>query len=99
VPTDQFAAFRDSIDRIVAFTKERRVSHILGAHVEMTRVLGKDFADRVPTHPNERALELPYTDLLELHAAVHKMGDTPVRDVHDDFIVFPVPPRPPPPKT
>ncbi|HEY2357767.1 MAG TPA: MBL fold metallo-hydrolase [Phenylobacterium sp.] len=98
VPTDQFAAFRDSIDRIVAFTKERRVSHILGAHVEMTQAPGKDFADRVPTHPNERALELPYADLLELQAAVHKMGETPVRDVHDDFIVFPVPPRPPPPK-
>jgi glyoxylase-like metal-dependent hydrolase (beta-lactamase superfamily II) len=98
VPTDQFAAFRESIDRIVAFTKHRHVSHVLGAHIEMTQASGKDFADRVPTHPNERALELPYADLLELEAAVHKMGDTPVRDVHGDFIVFPVPPRPPPPK-
>jgi hypothetical protein len=24
------------------------------------------------------------------------MGETPVKDVHDDFIVFPLTPRPPP---
>jgi hypothetical protein len=40
-------------------------------------------------------LQLPYSDLLELQAAVHKMGDSVVKDVHDDFIVFPLPPRPP----
>ncbi len=94
VPTDQFAAFRASIDRVVAFTQARRVSHVLGAHIEMTSAPGKDFADAAPTHTNERALELPYSDLLELQAAVHRMGDTAVKGVHDDFIVFPIPPRP-----
>jgi glyoxylase-like metal-dependent hydrolase (beta-lactamase superfamily II) len=96
VPTDQFATFRDSIDRVVAFTKDRRVSHVLGAHIEMTQTPGKDFTDAAPTHPNEHALELPYSDLLELQAAVHKMGDTPVKDAHHDFIVFPLAPRPAP---
>jgi hydroxyacylglutathione hydrolase len=94
VPTDQFTAFRDSIDRVVAFTKDRHVSHVLGAHIEMTQAPGKDFTDAAPAHPNERALELPYSDLLELQVAVHRMGDTAARDVHDDFIVFPIPPRP-----
>ncbi len=94
VPADQFATFRDSIDRAVAFTKARHVSHVLGAHIEMTQAPGKDFTDAAPTHPDERALELPYADLLELQTAVHRMGDTAVRDVHDDFIVFPLPPRP-----
>ena len=98
VPTDQFAAFRDSIDRAVAFTKTRRVSHVLGAHIEMTQTPGKDFLQAAPTHPDEHALELPYSDLLELQAAVHRMRDTPAKDVHDDFIVFPIPPRPPAPK-
>jgi glyoxylase-like metal-dependent hydrolase (beta-lactamase superfamily II) len=95
-PTDQFAAYRDSVDRAVAFTKARRVSHILGAHIEMTAAPGKDFAQAAQTHPDERALELPYADLLALQAAVHRMGDTPAKDVHDDFIVFPLAPRPPP---
>jgi len=96
VPTDQFAAYRDSVDRVVAFTRTHRVSHILGAHVEMTKEPGKDFAQAAAQHPNEHPLELPYADLLELQAAVHKMGDTVVKDVHHDFIVFPLTPRPAP---
>ena len=88
----QFAAYRDSIDRVVAFTKTRHVSHVLGAHVEMATAPGKDFVEGAPSHPDERPLELPYADLLELQAAVHKMGETPARDVHNDFIVYPLPP-------
>jgi hypothetical protein len=38
-------------------------------------------------------LQLPDSDLLSLHASIKAMGDTVVRDVHDDFIVFPRPPR------
>ena len=93
VPSNLFADYRDSVDRLVAFTRAHKVSHILGAHIEMTRAPGKDFADLAPAHPDEHALELPYDDLLELQAAVHKMGDAVVRDVHADFIVQPLPPR------
>ena len=93
-PSNQFAAYRDSIDRVVAFTRDRQVSHILGAHIEMTATPGKDFVDEAPAHPNERVLELPYSDLTELQAAVHAMGETPRREAHRDFIVFPLPPKP-----
>jgi len=98
VPSNLFTDYRDSVERVIAFTKARRVSHILGAHIEMTTAPGKDFRDAAPAHPDEHVLELPYADLLELQAAVHKMGDKVVRDVHDDFIVVPLPPRPPEPK-
>jgi glyoxylase-like metal-dependent hydrolase (beta-lactamase superfamily II) len=94
VPADAFAEYAASIDRVAAFTKGRRVSHVMGAHIEMTREAGKDYAQAAPAHPAEHALELPYADLLELQAAVHAMGDTARRDVHPDFIVFPLPPRP-----
>jgi glyoxylase-like metal-dependent hydrolase (beta-lactamase superfamily II) len=97
VPSNMFGDFRDSIDRVVVFTRDRHVSHVLGAHIEMTRLPGKDYPDAAPTHPEERVLQLPYSDLLELQAAVHKMGGAVVKDVHDDFIVFPIPPRPLPP--
>jgi glyoxylase-like metal-dependent hydrolase (beta-lactamase superfamily II) len=93
VPSNMFADFRASIDRVVAFTKPRRVAHILGAHVEMTDAAGKDFVLGSQQHPHERVLQLPYRDLLSLQAAVRAMGETVVRDVHDDFIVFPQPPR------
>jgi glyoxylase-like metal-dependent hydrolase (beta-lactamase superfamily II) len=96
VPADQFDTFRESIDRAVAFTKGRKVSHVLGAHIEMTTSPGQDFPQGAPTHPGEHALELSYADLLELQAAVHKMGATPARDRHRDFIVWPLPPAPKP---
>jgi glyoxylase-like metal-dependent hydrolase (beta-lactamase superfamily II) len=93
VPANMFGDFRDSIDRAVAFTREAHPKYILGAHIEMTRTPGKDYVDAAPTHPGEHLLELSYGDLLELQAAVHQMGDTVTRSVHDNFIVFPVPPR------
>jgi glyoxylase-like metal-dependent hydrolase (beta-lactamase superfamily II) len=94
VPSNLFADYRDSIDRVVAFTRTHKVSHILGAHIEMTRTPGKDFPDLAPAHPDEHVLELPAADLLELQTAVHRMGETVVRDAHPDFIVQPLPPRP-----
>lgn len=96
IPDGAFADYRASIDRVVAFTKTRRVRYVLGAHIEMTREPGKDYRDLARTHPDEHALELPYTELLALQAALHAMGDTAKRDVHADFIVFPLPPRPKP---
>ncbi len=92
IPDGAFADYRASLDRVVAFAKTRRVSHVMGAHIEMTREAGKDYRDGARTHPDEHALELPYAELLKLQAAVHAMGDTPKRDAHPDFIVFPLPP-------
>ena len=93
VPLNMFGDYRASIDRVADFTRRNRPRLILGAHVEMTRTPGKDLPDAAPSHPDEHLLELPYSDLMELQAAVHKMGDTVVRDVHDDFIVYPIPAR------
>jgi glyoxylase-like metal-dependent hydrolase (beta-lactamase superfamily II) len=97
VPDGHLAEYRDSLDRVVGFTATHPVSHILGAHIEMTRTPGQDFADEAPAHPDEHALELPYADLLELQAAVHRIGEAPGRDVHPDFIVVQLPPKPPAP--
>lgn len=94
VPTNLFADYRDSIDRVVAFSKTHPISHILGAHIEMTSEPGRDFPDMVKQHPGEHVLELPPADLLELQASLHTMGDKVQRDVRDDFIVFPAPVRP-----
>jgi glyoxylase-like metal-dependent hydrolase (beta-lactamase superfamily II) len=92
-PTNQFAIYRDSVDRIVAFTASRPVAHILGAHIEMTRTPGKDYPMKAGSHPDEHALELPYSALIELQTAVHKMGETPERETYEDFIVFPTRPN------
>ena len=93
VPVNQFGAYRASIDRVVAFTARRHIRRLLGAHIEMTTTPGEDYPMQAPNHPDEHRLDLPYADLLELQRAVHAMGDNPVRQVHPDFIIYPVPPR------
>jgi len=93
-PLNQFNAYRDSIDRIAAFTRAHAVSYILGAHIEMTAKPGVMLVDEAPSHPDEHVLELPPATVIELQAAIHAMGDTPRQETHRDFIIFPLPARP-----
>ena len=97
IPTDQFASYRASIDRVATFGRDHPVSHIMGAHIEMTRTPGELITDEAPTHPDEHVLELPPSTLPELQTAIHAMGDTVKQEAHPDFVIFPVPPRPLPP--
>jgi glyoxylase-like metal-dependent hydrolase (beta-lactamase superfamily II) len=97
IPTNQFVSYRESIDRVVAFAKGHPISHILGAHIEMTREPGKLIIDEAASHPDERSLELPPAALPELQAAIHAMGDMPKQEPHPDFVIYPLPPRPLPP--
>ena len=84
--------YRDSIDRVAAFVKDKHVSWILGAHIEMTA--GGDLIPQAaPAHPDEHILEIPYSALPELQAALHAMGDKPVEQAHRDFVIFPRPAR------
>jgi glyoxylase-like metal-dependent hydrolase (beta-lactamase superfamily II) len=91
IPADEFDHYKKSIERVVNFTRARGVSWILGNHIEMTRIPGRDYAFHAPNHPGERRLELPYARLLELNAAVQKMGGQPRLEIHHDFIIYPLP--------
>jgi glyoxylase-like metal-dependent hydrolase (beta-lactamase superfamily II) len=81
--------YRDSIDRVTAFVKDKHVSWIMGAHVEMTSKPGDLIQDEAPSHPDEHTLEIPYSALPELQAALHAMGDKPMQQAHPDFVIFP----------
>jgi hydroxyacylglutathione hydrolase len=88
-PRSQVAVYRRSIDRIVEFTRTRDVTWILGAHIEMAIFPGTSYAIRTNAHPAERVLELPYSSLLDLQTALHRLGDYPMHERHEDFIIFP----------
>ncbi len=96
VPTDQFATFVASADRIAAFTRTHEVAMLLGTHIEMTNTPGKDYAMEAPAHPDEHPLELPASAPARLQAAVHRIADAPVITNEGDFIVYPRPPKPRP---
>jgi len=97
VPVNQWDVYRASIDRLVAFTKTHPVSHVMGAHVEMTREPGVLITDEAPSHPDEHVLELAPSVLTEVQAGVHAMGETPKQEPHADFVIFPLPARDLPP--
>jgi glyoxylase-like metal-dependent hydrolase (beta-lactamase superfamily II) len=93
IPMNEAKTYRDSIDRVAAFTKDKHVSWILGAHIEMTTKPAELIPDEAPSHPDEHALEIPYSNLPELQAALHAMGDNLVQQAHRDFVIFPKPAR------
>jgi len=93
IPMNEAKTYRDSIDRVAAFTRDKHVSWILGAHIEMTTKPGELIADEAPSHADEHMLEISYSNLPELQTALHAMGDTPVQQPHPDFVIFPRPAR------
>jgi hydroxyacylglutathione hydrolase len=93
IPMNEAKTYRDSIDRVAAFARDKHVSWILGAHIEMTTKPGELIADEAPSHPSEHVLEISYSNLPELQTALHAMDDNLVRQAHRDFIIFPKPAR------
>ena len=93
IPMNEARTYRDSIDRVTAFTKNKHVSWILGAHIEMTKKSGELIPDEAPSHPDEHVLEIVYSNLPELQTALHAMGDNLVQQAHRDFVIFPKPAR------
>jgi len=87
------AAFAASIQRLVAFTRDKPVAHILGAHVENMRTPYLDYPEGTQYQPDEHALELGRAHLLELNDALMEMRGAIVRRVFRDFTVWPVPPQ------
>jgi hydroxyacylglutathione hydrolase len=82
--------YKASIQRLVDFTADKPVCHVMGTHVEMSNVPGDDFPIGSTTHPNEHELQLGREHLVELNNAVIAMGANPVYQVHDDFIIYPL---------
>jgi glyoxylase-like metal-dependent hydrolase (beta-lactamase superfamily II) len=93
IPMNEVKAYRESIDRVAGFTKDKRVAWILGAHIEMTTKPGELIPDEALTHPEEHVLEISYPNLPELQTALHAMGDSLVQQAHREFVIFPQPAR------
>ena len=85
-----FSDYKASTQRLADFVAQNQVEWVLGTHIEMTTTPGVDFPFGATQHPNERALELLPAHVTELNQAVQAMGNTPVQEVHDDFIIYPL---------
>jgi len=83
-------AFTASVQRLVAFTRDKPVAHILGAHIENARTPYLDYPQGTAYQPDEHALELGRSHLLELNEALTDMRGTIVRRIFRDFTIWPL---------
>jgi len=83
--------FVQSIQRLVDFTQNKIVAHILGNHIENSRTPYLDYKIGTVYQPDEHALELGRGELLELNEALHRMNGKIVRMAMRDFTIWPIP--------
>jgi hydroxyacylglutathione hydrolase len=84
-----WSAFRDTIDRLIAFAATRPVTHVLGCHVEMTNQPGIDYPVLTTYQPDETPLQMTVAQLREVGQALKEIGDRPARRAFADFIICP----------
>lgn len=81
--------YRSSIGRLVAFSKTRRISAVLGTHIEMSRS-GKLFEAGSTYQPDEASLVLTEQDLSQLDRALHDAGNKPKDLALGKYVVVPI---------
>jgi glyoxylase-like metal-dependent hydrolase (beta-lactamase superfamily II) len=88
-----YPAFLATLDRLVAFTQEHEVTHVLGCHVEMRSQPGRDFPLGAAYQPSERAPQMTVEQLKQVRDAAHAVAGH--RGVHrfDDFLIYNEPRR------
>lgn len=88
-----WAAFVESTQRLVDFTAQRQVTHILGCHIEQTDRPFREYPIGSIYQPGEHPLELARAHLLELNYALAAHRDQPERLAYRDFTLWPMPPE------
>ena len=89
----EFATFVASHQRMVDFTKDKPVAHILGTHIEQTSTPFVDYPRGTVYQPEEHVLELNRGVLLELNDALIGLNGKLERVVLRDVILSPRAPR------
>ena len=84
-----FAAYLASIQRLLRFTADKPVAHILGNHIEQTDTPYLDYPVGTKYQPEEHPLALSRAQLLELAAGLEEMKSHPMRRAFRDFTIWP----------
>jgi hydroxyacylglutathione hydrolase len=82
------AAFTASLDRLAEFTATRRVSHVLGCHIEMTTRPDRDYPIGCRYQPDEPPLQLSPGRLLAVRDAARQVQDKPGVHKFGDFAIY-----------
>jgi len=88
---NDWATYRTSVGRLAQFVASHPISHVLGAHIEMTATPKQVYAYGTVFQPNEHVLQLTAAHVAELDAALAALGPNPGTGsfAHDDFVIDP----------
>ncbi|MBV2156403.1 MBL fold metallo-hydrolase [Kitasatospora sp. SUK 42] len=86
---NDWPTFGRTVERLIEFTENHPVTHVLGCHIEMTRDPGVDYPIRATYQPDEPPLQLTPAHLHRIRAAVAQLGDRPRLYPLDDLILWP----------
>lgn len=88
---NDWATYRASISRLADFVTDNPISHVLGAHVEMTSTPKVSYPYGTTYQPSEHVLQLSAAHVMELDAALTALGPSPsgVPIAYDDFVIDP----------
>ena len=83
-------AFVQSTQRLVDFTEGKLISHMLGCHIEQSSTPFLEYPIGSIYQPREHILEMSRGHILELNAALKKIGPKPQRLALRDMTIYPL---------
>lgn len=88
---NDWATYRTSIKRLAQFVAAHPITHVLGAHVEMTSTPKQVYPYGTTYQPAEHVLQLSAVHVTQLDAALTQLGATPPGNpvAYDDFVIDP----------
>lgn len=83
-----WTAFSDSIERMIAFCDTHPISHILGCHIEMSIYPTLDYLIRSNYQPYERPLQMTVEQLKSMKDAISTIDGQSGIYIFDDYIIY-----------
>jgi hydroxyacylglutathione hydrolase len=83
-----FGEFLASLTRMVEFSQQRDITHVLGCHVEMTIEPGRDYPLGATYQPAERPLQMSTAQLAAARDAAESVVGRRGAHTFDDFIIY-----------
>ncbi|WP_327003020.1 MBL fold metallo-hydrolase [Dactylosporangium sp. NBC_01737] len=84
---EDLAAYRVSIERMIAFADSHPVTHVMGCHIEMSTEPGVDYPVRTTYQPDEPPLQMTVEQLRQVGAAFGSIDATAGRHPYQSFII------------
>ncbi len=85
---EDWNAFVNSIERMIAFCETYPITHLLGCHIEMSIYPKLDYLVRSSYQPYECPLQMTVDQLKSVRAAIAHINSRPGTYIFDDYIIY-----------